>query len=117
MKRRWHASSRLHLTVRTARHGRAAQDVHHPLGILDARQHRPGRFQLGVCPISAAGGPGHAPHSHADGSDDPIIPLVNARIMARLLPDATLHVYDDRHLGLVTEAHLLAPVVTHFLLS
>jgi len=51
------------------------------------------------------------------GSDDPIIPLVNARIMARLLPDATLHVYDDGHLGLVTQAHLLAPVVTDFLLS
>ena len=51
------------------------------------------------------------------GSDDPIIPLVNARIMARLLPDATLHVYDDGHLGLVTQAHQLAPVVTDFLLS
>ena len=24
------------------------------------------------------------------GADDPIIPLVNARIMARLLPDATI---------------------------
>ena len=51
------------------------------------------------------------------GSDDPIIPLVNARIMARLLPDARLHVYDDGHLGLVTQAHELAPVVTDFLLS
>jgi poly(3-hydroxyalkanoate) depolymerase len=49
------------------------------------------------------------------GSDDPIIPLVNARIMARLLPDATLHVYDDGHLGLITQAHELAPVVTEFL--
>ena len=39
------------------------------------------------------------------GSDDPIIPLVNARIMAVLLPDATLHVYDDGHLGLLTQAH------------
>jgi poly(3-hydroxyalkanoate) depolymerase len=51
------------------------------------------------------------------GSDDPIIPLVNARIMAVLLPDATLHVYDDGHLGLLTQAHELAPVVTDFLLS
>ncbi len=51
------------------------------------------------------------------GTDDPIIPVVNARIMGRLLPDATLHVYDDGHLGLVTQAHELAPVVTDFLLN
>jgi poly(3-hydroxyalkanoate) depolymerase len=49
------------------------------------------------------------------GSDDPIIPLVNARIMARLLPNATLHVYDDGHLALVTQAPELAPVVAEFL--
>jgi hypothetical protein len=36
--------------------------------------------------------------------------------MARL-PDATLQVYDDGHLELVTQAHELAPVVTDFLLS
>ena len=35
------------------------------------------------------------------GSDDPIIPLVNARIMTRLLPDARLHVYDEGHLGIL----------------
>jgi len=50
------------------------------------------------------------------GSDDPIIPLVNARLMARLLPHATLHVYDDGHLGLVTKADELAPLVSEFLL-
>lgn len=49
------------------------------------------------------------------GNDDPIIPLVNARIMARLLPHATLHVYDDGHLGLVTSAGELAPLVARFL--
>ena len=51
------------------------------------------------------------------GNDDPIIPLANARIMRALLPNATLHVYDDGHLGLLTQAHELAPVVTDFLLS
>lgn len=50
------------------------------------------------------------------GSDDPIVPLVNGRLMARLLPNAELHVYDDGHLGLVTRAPELAPVVAHFLL-
>jgi poly(3-hydroxyalkanoate) depolymerase len=49
------------------------------------------------------------------GDDDPIIPLVNARIMARLLPHAELHVYHGGHLGLLTEAAELAPVVERFL--
>lgn len=51
------------------------------------------------------------------GSDDPIIPLVNARIISRLLPHATLHVYDDGHLGLVTLADELGPLVSAFLLA
>jgi len=49
------------------------------------------------------------------GTDDPIIPMVNARIMRRLLPDARLHTYDDGHLGLVTSADELAPVIARFL--
>src|SRR5215212_2028596 len=49
------------------------------------------------------------------GDDDPIVPLVNARIMARLLPDARLHVYRGGHIALITEAHELAPVVERFL--
>lgn len=49
------------------------------------------------------------------GDDDPIIPLVNARIMRRLLPHAELHVYHGGHLGLLTEAAELAPVVDRFL--
>jgi poly(3-hydroxyalkanoate) depolymerase len=49
------------------------------------------------------------------GDDDPIIPVVNARIMARLIPDARLHVYPGGHIALVTEAHQLAPVVERFL--
>jgi poly(3-hydroxyalkanoate) depolymerase len=49
------------------------------------------------------------------GSDDPIIPLVNARIIRRLLPHAELHVFDDGHLGLVTAADELGPLVSDFL--
>jgi poly(3-hydroxyalkanoate) depolymerase len=49
------------------------------------------------------------------GDDDPIVPLVNARIMVRLLPRARLHVYDGGHVALVTEAGTLAPVVAGFL--
>jgi poly(3-hydroxyalkanoate) depolymerase len=49
------------------------------------------------------------------GDDDPIIPLANARLMHRLIPDSRLHVYHGGHLGLVTEAAQLAPVVNQFL--
>jgi poly(3-hydroxyalkanoate) depolymerase len=51
------------------------------------------------------------------GNDDPLIPLVNARIMRALLPNATLHVYDDGHLGLLTAADELGPLVSRFLTS
>ncbi|WP_426565945.1 poly(3-hydroxyalkanoate) depolymerase [Angustibacter sp. McL0619] len=49
------------------------------------------------------------------GNDDPIIPLVNAHIMRRLLPHATVHVFADGHLGLVTSADELGPLVSQFL--
>jgi poly(3-hydroxyalkanoate) depolymerase len=49
------------------------------------------------------------------GDDDPIIPLVNARMMARLIPDARLHVYSGGHIALITEAEELAPVIEGFL--
>jgi len=35
--------------------------------------------------------------------------------MARLLPDARLHVYHGGHIALITEAPQLAPVVEEFL--
>jgi poly(3-hydroxyalkanoate) depolymerase len=49
------------------------------------------------------------------GDDDPIIPLANARLMHRLIPRSRLHVFAGGHLGLVTEAALVAPVISAFL--
>jgi poly(3-hydroxyalkanoate) depolymerase len=49
------------------------------------------------------------------GDDDPIIPLVNARIMAGLIPRARLHVYRGGHVELVLRPALLAPVISGFL--
>jgi poly(3-hydroxyalkanoate) depolymerase len=49
------------------------------------------------------------------GDDDPIIPAVNARIMARLIPHARLHLYQGGHIALITEADTLAPVIEKFL--
>ncbi len=51
------------------------------------------------------------------GNDDPIIPLANAQIMRALLPHATLYVDDDGHLGLLTSAEELGPLVSRFLTS
>ncbi|HXW47634.1 MAG TPA: poly(3-hydroxyalkanoate) depolymerase [Streptosporangiaceae bacterium] len=49
------------------------------------------------------------------GDDDPIIPLANARLMHGLIRGSRLHVFHGGHLGLVTEASQLAPVVSGFL--
>jgi poly(3-hydroxyalkanoate) depolymerase len=49
------------------------------------------------------------------GDDDPIIPLVNARIMHRLIPRSELHIYHGGHLELVADAERIAPVVEGFL--
>ena len=49
------------------------------------------------------------------GDDDPIVPVANAHLMHRLIPDSRLHVYRGGHFGLVTEARALAPVVERFL--
>jgi poly(3-hydroxyalkanoate) depolymerase len=49
------------------------------------------------------------------GDDDPIIPAVNPRMQARLIPSARLHLYHGGHLAILTEADELAPVIEQFL--
>src|ERR1700742_228820 len=49
------------------------------------------------------------------GTDDPIIPVINARIMDTLLPHARLHLHAGGHIDLVHNAAELAPVVQDFL--
>jgi poly(3-hydroxyalkanoate) depolymerase len=49
------------------------------------------------------------------GDDDPIIPVVNARIMHRLIRGSELHVYHGGHLELAAQAGRIAPVVEAFL--
>jgi poly(3-hydroxyalkanoate) depolymerase len=49
------------------------------------------------------------------GDDDPIIPVLNARIMHRLIPHSELHIYDGGHLELAAHPERLAPAVTAFL--
>ena len=49
------------------------------------------------------------------GSDDPIVPIVNARVMARLIPNARLEILDDGHLFLVTRPAESAAIIEKFL--
>jgi poly(3-hydroxyalkanoate) depolymerase len=49
------------------------------------------------------------------GLDDPIVPVVNARIMARLLPHATVYLHKGGHVDLITNASELAPVIQCFI--
>ena len=48
------------------------------------------------------------------GLDDPIVPVVNARIMARLLPHATMHLHNGGHVDLVTNPAEFAPLIESF---
>ena len=49
------------------------------------------------------------------GDDDPIIPLINMRMIAWRIPNAELHVIDDGHLFLITRADAVAPIIMRFL--
>jgi pimeloyl-ACP methyl ester carboxylesterase len=49
------------------------------------------------------------------GDDDPIVPPVNARVMACLIPHARLHAINGGHLLLLTEREQVAPLVYQFL--
>ena len=49
------------------------------------------------------------------GDDDPIIPLINGRIMNWLIPRSRLHIYHGGHLELAADSERLATAVEAFL--
>jgi poly(3-hydroxyalkanoate) depolymerase len=49
------------------------------------------------------------------GTDDPIIPTINAHIMNALLPHSRLHLHSGGHIDLVHNAAELAPGIDNFL--
>jgi pimeloyl-ACP methyl ester carboxylesterase len=49
------------------------------------------------------------------GTDDPIVPVINGRILAKLIPNARLVTIDDGHLFLLTSAELSAGIISEFL--
>jgi poly(3-hydroxyalkanoate) depolymerase len=49
------------------------------------------------------------------GTDDPLIPVINARLLASLIPKARLELVDDGHLFVVTDPKRSAALVEAFL--
>jgi poly(3-hydroxyalkanoate) depolymerase len=49
------------------------------------------------------------------GTDDPLVPAINARILAGLIPDSRLVTLDDGHLFLITSAREAGAIVCDFL--
>ena len=49
------------------------------------------------------------------GSDDPLVPVINGRVLAQLIPNARLRLIDDGHLFMVTRPKETAAVIEAFL--
>ncbi len=49
------------------------------------------------------------------GTDDPLVPLINAKVLARLIPKARLELIEDGHLFLVTRPAECAAIIEAFL--
>src|SRR5208337_3186084 len=51
------------------------------------------------------------------GHDDPIVPLVNGRILAALIPHSHLYTIDDGHLFLASRIPDIVPIIRDFLMQ
>lgn len=49
------------------------------------------------------------------GDDDPLVPLANARFMAKLIPNARVEILPCGHLFLLTKPEQAAPIIQSFL--
>jgi pimeloyl-ACP methyl ester carboxylesterase len=49
------------------------------------------------------------------GGDDPLVPVINGRILERLIPKAKLRMIDDGHLFMVTRPAETAAIIEEFL--
>jgi poly(3-hydroxyalkanoate) depolymerase len=51
------------------------------------------------------------------GTDDPIVPVVNGQILARLIPNARLVTVEDGHLFLISSIDEVVPIIRDFLMA
>jgi pimeloyl-ACP methyl ester carboxylesterase len=49
------------------------------------------------------------------GKDDPIVPIINAHVVASLIPHARMEEIDDGHLFMLTSAEETARLIDNFL--
>jgi hypothetical protein len=49
------------------------------------------------------------------GRDDPLVPVINGQILARLIPGARLQIIEDGHLFFLTQPQQTAAILEHFL--
>jgi poly(3-hydroxyalkanoate) depolymerase len=49
------------------------------------------------------------------GTDDPLVPVINARLLNRMIPNSRLELIDDGHMFLVTKPKLCAEMIEGFL--
>ncbi|HEY1075866.1 MAG TPA: alpha/beta fold hydrolase, partial [Fontimonas sp.] len=49
------------------------------------------------------------------GTDDPVVPAINSKFMAKLIPNSRLHLVDDGHLFLISDPAGSSRVVRDFL--
>jgi poly(3-hydroxyalkanoate) depolymerase len=49
------------------------------------------------------------------GSDDPIVPVINGRLLTSLIPNSRLRIIDDGHLFLLSRCDEVVPIVRDFL--
>jgi pimeloyl-ACP methyl ester carboxylesterase len=49
------------------------------------------------------------------GEDDPLVPLINAKIMHSMIPNSRLEVFEDGHLFMVTRPQESARMIEDFL--
>ena len=49
------------------------------------------------------------------GDSDPLVPVANARILATLIPNGTLHVFSGGHIEPLADPAIASPLISHFL--
>lgn len=49
------------------------------------------------------------------GSDDPLIPLVNMKVLNKMIPNTEMHVFEDGHLFLLSSVEEVMPILKKFL--
>jgi poly(3-hydroxyalkanoate) depolymerase len=122
--RRYYSREYFEAVAPTIYGGRARRDPGYLQGEAQARLARPPSLRGYLGQIAAISTFSSLPLLHRiqaptlvlNGDDDPLVPLVNARVLSTLIPDATLHIVrDGGHLVLFDSADEVGGVISTFL--